>query len=392
MSTAPVTLDFSKAQPIPVSNAGGSSPVTLDFSKAQPLSNSFTGEWDPKTQKWQDTHSTSFTENAAETVANIVKGQVKSYLTGGGMGAGGADASKSPVVQGETFNPFHPVETAGYLVPQPIKDIVNMLQQKNYAGAAGKGLALATQIPVGGPEVLAGEAPPAAPVEPALNPEAAVRGRYEGTAAAQALQEGQASAAANPPTAAESGPPSTPGTLATATKKINQSGAPGAIIGGAIGHAVPVPGGTLAGAMLGRELWKARFGQIAAEAEPEAAAATVPAPTIANPQEAWTGAVKSAPAVAGEPTAPVVPTVVPQDARPVSTAQTGAGVADRWAQAKAEYNARHGAPAETPAAAVPNDAEDLAQALGLKNAAAAEQKYGSANWEKMVTGKQVSSA
>src|ERR1017187_1944622 len=94
MSTSPVTLDLGKSQPI-------SQPVTLDLSQSEPIGSP----------------GKRFTSAAVDQIAEIVKGQVKSYLSGGG---GIGQSSSGPT---ETFNPFHPVETAGYLIPQPIKEI-----------------------------------------------------------------------------------------------------------------------------------------------------------------------------------------------------------------------------------------------------------------------------
>lgn len=99
-----------------------------------------------------------FSQSFVDQVGDIVKGQVTSWLHGGGsVSSGGGDPRQT---LNETFNPFHPLESAGYLVPQPIKDVVQKLREGNYAGAAGQGAALATQVrPVSGESALEASAP-----------------------------------------------------------------------------------------------------------------------------------------------------------------------------------------------------------------------------------------
>jgi hypothetical protein len=103
-----------------------------------------------------------FWDSMADKTAEIVKGQVKSWLTGGGSiaqdmpgqpifdASGKAIGFKRPEGSPDpgTFNPFHPIETAGYLVPQPVKDIVNLIKQKKYGAAAGEAIPqIASQAP-----------------------------------------------------------------------------------------------------------------------------------------------------------------------------------------------------------------------------------------------------
>src|ERR1039458_4840344 len=53
-------------------------------------------------------------------------------------------------VPAQTFNPLHPVETAGFLIPQPLKDLYHKLKGGDIMGAVGQGAALATQKPISG--------------------------------------------------------------------------------------------------------------------------------------------------------------------------------------------------------------------------------------------------
>src|ERR1700677_359590 len=74
-------------------------------------------------------------------VNNILGGQFQGYKTGGILNESGDPRQ----TVNQTFNPFHPLQTAGYLVPQPIKDIVAKWTSGDKAGAIGDAAALSSQ-------------------------------------------------------------------------------------------------------------------------------------------------------------------------------------------------------------------------------------------------------
>jgi hypothetical protein len=192
---APVTLDFSKAQPLPPSvtpifDSNGVLRNIPQDSVAQALAaggKPAVEMIDPQgVHRYvpQDTVSLAkenggklanpgFWDSMADKTAEIVKGQVKSWLSGGGSTS--QDSSFQP-----GFNPFHPIESAGYLVPQPVKDIVNLIKQKKYGAAVGEAIPqISSQAPAilqAGlkPETVAPEAAPTATdIPPSTRPFAA---------------------------------------------------------------------------------------------------------------------------------------------------------------------------------------------------------------------------
>ena len=78
-----------------------------------------------------------FFESMGNSIGKTIKGNIESWKHGGALT--GQDTGRDlPVTTGEGFNPFSPVDTAGYLIPQPIKNIGHSLSQGNWKGAAGE--------------------------------------------------------------------------------------------------------------------------------------------------------------------------------------------------------------------------------------------------------------
>jgi hypothetical protein len=108
----------------------------------------------------------TFLPALAGKTRDIAAGQLESWRSGGGAigqdtvppanawpqgvpKPAGLNVPPDSKPQGpQTFNPFHPIDTAGYLVPQPVKDIVQRVQNKDYQGAVGEALPqIASQLP-----------------------------------------------------------------------------------------------------------------------------------------------------------------------------------------------------------------------------------------------------
>lgn len=306
-----------------------------------------------------------FWESLEQKALDIGRAQIEAWKHGGGAVS---EDSHGPT---ESFNPFMPIKTAGYLIPQPVKDIIREVQQKNYAGAAGQAIPLAAT---------------STPIDPAA-------------AAAMAGDVGSAAIR---------------GTAKAANVVLEQapkvaSGA-GAVIGAGVGHALPIPGGTavgsaagaVAGKMLGNKLAGLKVPGENFGVEPE----YQPLPDANGPQRAATvglqdqprlnpireiypargpilGPEPGTPAVGPQRAAEVGPASIP---KPQPPPESGAQ-AEARAYFEKKLAARKAAQAAqpTPEAAPVTDSapseNDVAKGMGYKSADQAQQRLGPQQWQ-----------
>ena len=83
-----------------------------------------------------------FLESVGNEAGKVIGSQVESYKHGGGAVGSGQIGPHGEVP--DTFNPLHPIATAGYLVPQPIKNLVQHPSPQTAGAVVGQALPYAT--------------------------------------------------------------------------------------------------------------------------------------------------------------------------------------------------------------------------------------------------------